>query len=465
MASKLPRGVRLATWKNKDGTNTTKYRVEIKRKGWKGDTNKLFDSLQEAVSYLALSKLKKGQELLYSISEEERIKRNSEIQNETNQDYSFGFFAQKYLEDYVFNQPADTELKKRNQAMKKAFITKICNISIPNRYLTGDQKEEMGLPREELVYSFFKGLDVRNQIKPIDIDNYIKARLRGDKVNRAVKPVSVVREITYISNVFNKLRRFDESLEDIRNPTRDYDKSLLENVVNVRKRVLSDQEEEKFLEVINGYSNKQLADICKISLLTSMRRSEIVFLRKDQIRDDFKFIHLPITKSKKSRDVYLDETARAFFRQLQPAEKSKNGRFFTYSIMGFGKVFAELMEKNGLKDIHFHDLRRTKISRMLSIGGDKNTILIAKLLGFQSVRKFEEIHLTEKHKGIDTQEAMLSTFGHGNIDTNYKHYFNPVLSEVNKIERMKYLKSKKQNEDLTPEESTELLSLLIELTN
>ncbi|CAJ0807819.1 site-specific integrase [Burkholderia multivorans] len=465
MATKLPRGVRLATWKNKDGTSTTKYRVEIKRKGWKGETNKLFDSLQEAVSYLALSKLKKGQELLYSISEEERIKKNVELQQGTNKDFSFGFFAQKYLEDYVFNQPADTELKRRNQAMKKAFITKICNISIVDRYLTPEEKDEMGLEKDEIVYRFFKGFDVRTQIKPIDINNYIKTRLKGDKVNRAVKPVSVVREITFISNVFNKLIHFDESLEDIRNPTRDYDKSLLQNVVNVRKRVLSDQEEEKFLEVINGYSNKQLADICKISLLTSMRRSEIVFLKKDQIRDDFKYIHLPITKSKKSRDVYLDETAREFFRQLQPAEKAKDGRFFTYSNSGFGKVFADLMKRNGLENIHFHDLRRTKISRMLSIGGDKNTILIAKLLGFQSVRKFEDIHLTEKHKGIETQEAMLSTFGHGNIDTNYKHYFNPVLSEVDKIERMRFLKEKKKVDNLTPQENDELLSLLIELTN
>ncbi|MDN8026733.1 site-specific integrase [Burkholderia contaminans] len=465
--TKLPRGIRLTTWTNKDGSITTKYRVEITRKDWKGKRNNLFDTLNEAKAFLLMSKDKKGQEFIYQTNEEEERKNKQDIldQDWSSKDYTFGYFAKKYLDDYVFNEVADTELKKRNQAMKKAFITKICAVSIEDRYRTPHEKYEMGLEMDSVVYRHFAGFDVRTEIKPIDINNYIKTRLKGDKQHRAIKPVSVVRELTFISNVFNKLIHFDESLEGLRNPIRDYDKSLLRNVINVRKRILSDEEETKFFEVITGYSNPQLANICRLSLLTSMRRSEIVFLKKEQIKDNYTYVHLPITKSGKSRDVYLDETAREFLKNLEPAKKAKDGRFFTYSIMGFGKVFAELMEKNGLKDIHFHDLRRTKISRMLSTGGEANTILIAKILGFQSVRKFEEIHLTDRHKGLNSQSGMLASFGHGNIDTNYKHYFNVVMDDVKKFERLKTLKEKKQNGIINHEEQNELLSLLLELTS
>jgi integrase len=287
--------------------------------------------------------------------------------------------------------------------------------------------------------------------------------LKGTKLARAVLPVSVARELTFISNVYNKLIYFDEKLEAIKNPVRDYDKSLLRNTINIRKRILNEEEELNFLNLINAYSNPQLANICKLSLLTSMRKSEIVFFKKSQIKDNYKYIHLPITKSGKSREVYLDEVARQFLMTLTPAEKATDDRFFTYSLMGFSKVFSELMLKNGMKDIHFHDLRRTKISKMLSLGGNDNTILIAKLLGFQSVRKFEEIHISDKHKGLNTQAGMLSSQGHGNIDVSFKHYFNPVFTEVDKMKKVNLLKAKRKLEGLNTDEEKELLNLMIEL--
>ncbi|MFX8215058.1 hypothetical protein ABTL18_19610, partial [Acinetobacter baumannii] len=71
-------------------------------------------------------------------------------------DYSFGYFAKKYLDNYVFNEVADTELKRRNQAMKKAFITKICSISIEDRHITKEEKERDGIEHVETVYRYFK---------------------------------------------------------------------------------------------------------------------------------------------------------------------------------------------------------------------------------------------------------------------------------------------------------------------
>lgn len=470
--NKPPRGVQVVQWTNADNSTTTKYRVRISRKDYQGKRNNYFDNLKEAVSFLALSKLEKGKELIYSISEEERQRaRKDAIAQKQGTDFTFEYVAKRYLRDEVFKgvDPEDKEalkelpeLKRRNLAMKKAFIMKICSISIPDRYITQQEKEELGIGHEQTTYRHFGKFDIRTEIKPIDINNYIKSRLEGDKKNKAIKPISVVRELTFISNVYANLENIDEAYQDIENVTRKYNKKLLQNTINYRKRVLTEEEETKFLEVISEYSNEQLANICRLSLLTSMRRSEIVYLRKSQIFDDFRRIHLVTTKSGRPRDVYLDETAREFLRQLQPAPKAEEDRFFTYTIMGFGRVFAELMARNNLETIHFHDLRRTKVSKLLSAGGEGNTMLIAKLLGFSSHRKFEDIHVA-RNSNLTTQQGILNSNGH-NAEVSFKHYLNPILTEVDKLTKLKSLRTKKKEQTLSQEEEKELLNLLLELT-
>lgn len=475
--NKPPRGIQVVQWTNSDGSTTTKYRVRISRKDYQGKKNNYFDNLKEAVSFLTLSKLEKGKELIYSISEEERQKARKEaIKEKEGKDFTFEYVARRWLQDEAFKDEgfrrididdkealkALPELKRRNLAMKKAFINKICSVSIPDRYITEREKEELGIGHEKITYRLFGKFDIRTEINKVDINNYIKSRLEGDGRNKAVKPVSVVREITFISNVYNNLENIDEAYEDIRNITKEYNKKLLQNTINYRKRVLSEEEEQKFLEVISTYSNQQLADICRLSLLTSMRRSEIIFLKKSQIFDDFRRIHLTTTKSGRPRDVYLDETAREFLRNLKPAKEAEKDRFFTYTIMGFGRVFSALMKTHNLDNIHFHDLRRTKVSKMLSMGGDGNTMLIAKLLGFSSVRKFEEIH-TKGNTNLSTQQGMLNSNGHNN-EVAFKHYLNPILTDVNKLSKLNSLKAKKKEQGLSGQEEKELLDLLLQLT-
>ena len=122
---KLPRGIQKITWTNADKSTTTKYRVRISRKDFKGKANNYFDNLQEAKSFLQLSKNVKGKELIYSITEEERLNQLLEFQRDNNENYTFGYFANMYLNEYVFNRAPSTELIKRNQAMKKAFINRM----------------------------------------------------------------------------------------------------------------------------------------------------------------------------------------------------------------------------------------------------------------------------------------------------------------------------------------------------
>lgn len=405
--STLPRGIQVA--RRPSGLY---YRVVVKRKDYKAD--KYFKDLAEAKEFLALSKAKKGKELIYSITEKEKDERTNDDKN-----FSFGYFVDLYIEDYINSKKIETELQKRNRTNKLSFLRTIKNCSVLDRRITFEEKEILGIDVEtdKKVYRKFGGLDIRF-IKAIDINNYIKARLKF------IKPISVAREVTYISNVFNKLQYFNEDLADLQNPTRNYDKDLLQNTITKREKIISEDEEKRFFEVLQSKENKELYKIAKVSILTAMRRSEILTLAPEQIKENF--IQLTHTKSGKPRKVYLTKEAKDYIKTLTPFS---NEKYFKYTISGFDRVFREVMFKANLNNIHFHDLRRTNISRLLTRLGGDNTILAAEILGFSSMRKFEELHGNEIPKEPKTQFQAMQSFGHSSAQIT-KGYYNIVFKPL-----------------------------------
>lgn len=367
--STLPRGIQLVPYKN-----TSYYRVRITRKSFKAD--KYFKELAEAKEFLALSKAKKGKELIYSITEEQR-----KAKSENASEWTFGYYIDRYIEDYLSSK-CTTELEIRNRNNKLSFLRTVRNTSILDRQSSFEEKEAMGIDTltDKKTYRLFGGLDIR-KIKAIDINNYIKSRLHF------IKPVSVSRELSYISNVYRKLQYFNEELADLPNPVLLYDKDLLKNQVTKREFVLSSEDEKKLFDALKEKANGELLKIANASLLTGLRRSEVLTLTKSQIKETY--IQLTHTKSKRPRKVYLTKEAKDFFETLKPA---KGDKIFKYTIGGFDRVFREVMTKANLGHIHFHDLRRTNISRLLTKIGHDNTILATEILGIQSIKKFEELH-------------------------------------------------------------------------
>ena len=190
-----------------------------------------------------------------------------------------------------------------------------------------------------------------------------------------------------------------------------------------------------------------------------MRRSEVITLKQEQVQENY--IQLIHTKSGKPRKVYLTKEAQEFLATLKP--KTKDGRFFTYTITGFDRIFRAQVLRLKL-DLKFHDFRKTSISRTLS-KADGNSLLVANILGFSSVRKFDELHVRSRLMTADTQLGALRTFGHDNPDITNKHYLTPILDDVNNIKRLKQLKEKQQKQIITQTEKDELLELLIQLSN
>lgn len=453
--SNIPRGIQVVHWNTKEGQKTA-YRVRITRKDFKGIRSKAFDNLDEAKEYLALSKTIQGKKLIYSVeqSEEERYRLDQEYRN----DYSFEHFVKMYIRDYIDTKPRETELQKRNYASILAFYNTIVNTSILDRSLTYQDKVEMGIGNpEDPVYKFFGKFQI-HKITPIDINNYIRTRKK-----LGLKPISIQREITHISNVFNKAKYFSEQdfIVELRNPTREYDRDLLKNNSLKREGILDDETLEKVFKALKDYSNQQLFEIVNLSLLTSMRRSEVVTLKKSQVKENY--IQLIHTKSGKPRKVYLTAQTQEFIKTL--TTKNDEGNFFTYTIMGVDRVFREVMKRNNLfPQVKFHDFRKTAISRTLS-RADDNSLLVANILGFSSVRRFHANHVSTRLMSTDTQVGALRTFGHDNPDVTNQHYFSPILDNVNKIKKLNQLKEKQQAGSISDEEKNELLQLLLELTS
>ncbi|MCL4659587.1 site-specific integrase [Burkholderia multivorans] len=407
----LPRGIQPIEWTNKDGTITRKYRVKIVRKDFKSSKN--FDNLDEAKEFLALSKVKKGKEIIYNITEEERVKREAQKQEKSSSsDFSFGYFVQRYIEDYVLTKPLETELHQRNRNNILSFYKTILNTSIVDRNLTNQEKQEMGLDIDYQVSRFMKALDIR-KIKSIEINLYIKERLKK------VKPQSVSRELSYIANVFNKLQYFNEELADLPNPVYTYDKDLLKNRTVKREFTISEEDEKKLFEELSKKKNQELFKIAKISLLTSLRRSEILTLTFSQIKENY--IQLIHTKSGRPRKVYLTKEAKAYLDTMERLPNTDN--LFKYTIGGFDRVFRQFMKDHNLGHIHFHDLRRLNISRTILKIGAENSVFITEFLGLQSVKKFETLHIETQATEITDQKKALYTFGHSQPQTT-KIYFN-----------------------------------------
>lgn len=165
-----------------------------------------------------------------------------------------------------------------------------------------------------------------------------------------------------------------------------------------------------------------------------MQRSEVITLKKDQVKENY--IQLIHTKSGKPRKVYLTKEAQEYIAKLKP--KNDKGNFFNYTIMGFDRIFHAQVKKHGF-DLRFHDFRKTAISKTLS-RANHNSLLVANILGFSSVRKFDELHVRTRLMSTDTQQGALRTFGHDNPDITNRHYFSPILDDVNNIKRLNHLK-------------------------
>lgn len=436
----LPRGIRLITWKNKDGSKSVRYRVRREFKNEQGELEVLdqsFDTAEEAEEFLKLSKTTKGKELIYSITEEQRKKQEAitELLLEPPLGHYIDLYVKMFVEPKIKEaDPNDKKrlyIKKRNVSTLKTFYKTIKNTEIEYKH----KSITVGVFGTSTTYPKKKVADFKiREFGTSEINDYIRTRLQHrTKKGTLLKKSSVCREVSLFSVFFTSLNDGDLSKEfegKIDNPVLKHNKKLLANANEKRKFVLTQEMEDKLFGELEKTNNKELLPICKLSLYTAMRRSEIICLKWNEVDLPNHQIHLPTSKTGKSRDVYILPEVAELLKELP--KRNGDPYVFKTPTAGFEGTFDKLKARIGLKGIRFHDFRRQAIRNMIlrlaePTGNYNNSILIAHLLGLNSPAKLEENHIRPieeaRSHGINNQDQALKSIGHYNSDET-AGYFN-----------------------------------------
>jgi integrase len=303
--------------------------------------------------------------------------------------------------------------KKKKEA--KAELGKRISLIAENRYL--DVKKECKTSLEELLnkyeenfklqasYGKYKKFCLENfkayfgkgtllsNIRYVDLETYrnhlktkltVKERLRAD--------ATVNREMACLHHAFAKIAEWDM----IEKSPFEKGKSLLLKENNQRIRYLSEDEIKRLLAACEGKLHLHRIVMC--ALHTGMRKGEILNLKWDQIKSGF--IYLRETKTKNRREIPVNDQLAQVFKEIRKEEGFKSKNVFTYhsqTISRVDRAFKGALERAGIEDFKFHDLRHTFASHVLMRGGSLKDV--QELLGHKTMTMtLRYSHLSQEHK-------------------------------------------------------------------
>lgn len=221
----------------------------------------------------------------------------------------------------------------------------------------------------------------------------VMAQWRDERLKR-VKAGTVIRDLAVLSSIFNHCRRewghpFLNPVEQIRKP----------QMPSGRDRVLSPAEEEALLNeaLPVGRRSPWLHPLIVLALETGMRRGELLSLKWENINLAKRTALLPDTKNGSKRIVPLSNLALDTLKGLRslashdgvPQIRS-DGVIFPISVPALHLRWKAASKRAGIKDLHFHDLRHTAITRM----ADKlpNVIELSAVTGHKNLQMLKRYY-------------------------------------------------------------------------
>ncbi len=229
-----------------------------------------------------------------------------------------------------------------------------------------------------------------------DIEAFLNCRT--DELNIAASTRN--RHLAMLKSMFNrgvKWGLIDQnpaaSVEKLREPTG-------------RTRYLEQDE----IECLLTTASNQFRPILLTALHSGMRRGELLNLKWSEVDFRNRIIVVSESKSGKSRKIPMNDTLHEtlkvhpsrFQRGYVFPSRVKPGR----PMVDFNPVFRRLVEKAGIADLRFHDLRHTFASHLVMSGVDIRTV--QELLGHASLTMtMRYAHLSPDHntrsiKTLDT---------------------------------------------------------------
>ncbi|MDN3512015.1 MAG: tyrosine-type recombinase/integrase [Candidatus Jettenia sp.] len=198
--------------------------------------------------------------------------------------------------------------------------------------------------------------------------------------NEGAKPATINRELAMMSKAFNLAMKEWEWVEN--NPMSKVPKEK----ENERDRWLTEDEEKKLLD----NSTAWLRDIIIFDMNTGLRMGELLSLQWNKVNLICRIIIIQESKNGKPRTVPLTQIAVDILIEKSKIRNIHNNLVFTSSVGtkidddNLRRAFEKALQKAGIEDFHFHDLRHTFATRLAQRGVDIYTI--SKLMGHKDIR-------------------------------------------------------------------------------
>ncbi|MDU9398105.1 site-specific integrase [Pseudomonas sp. zfem003] len=184
------------------------------------------------------------------------------------------------------------------------------------------------------------------------------AEYRDERIKAGASSATVRLDLAIISHLYTIASK-EWGIEGLTNPCKNL---RMPKGSKERDRRPTSAELSKVYEAA-AQLHAELPVIIELAADTAMRRSELVLLRREQVRG--RVAYLEDTKNGERRAVPLSSRAVALLQGL-PARI--DGRYFSLSLNTVSNYFPRACEAAGVVNLRFHDLRHEATSRLFERG-------------------------------------------------------------------------------------------------
>lgn len=184
------------------------------------------------------------------------------------------------------------------------------------------------------------------------------AEYRDERIKAGASSATVRLDLAIISHLYTIASK-EWGIEGLTNPCKNL---RMPKGSKERDRRPTSAELSKVYEAA-AQLHAELPVIIELAADTAMRRSELVLLRREQVRG--RVAYLEDTKNGERRSVPLSSRAVALLQGL-PARI--DGRYFSLSLNTVSNYFPRACEAAGVVNLRFHDLRHEATSRLFERG-------------------------------------------------------------------------------------------------
>ena len=257
-----------------------------------------------------------------------------------------------------------------------------------NRYkersmLLASYKDSERQANEWLAY-FGKNKDIKDT-KPTDIDCYIRYLK-----SRGLKNATINRQLAGLKRAYNIM--IEDDLVNY-NPVKKI--KMLEDEGR-RYRYLTKDEWERLKKELSPIT---LA-IVSVALLSGFRKRNVLQLRWEQIDLNLRTIELLKTENKGKKYIKIS-ISDALYNLLMSLNPKPSGYVFinprtNKPYTSIKKAFSSALKRAGITDFHFHDLRRTVGTWLLTNGVDIRTV--------QNILAHSDVRTTERYLSLTNEQ-------------------------------------------------------------